>query len=133
MEALCHSAGVDARFRFLGGKSQAELLDFYAQADVFVMPSLVEAFGVVFLEAMASGIPVIGARAGGVPELIDHDRNGLLIEPGDAGGLTELLLRLLTDTPLQERLRKAGLETAQQFDVERMMQCTYQVYQNVLA
>jgi glycosyltransferase involved in cell wall biosynthesis len=133
MEALCHSAGVDASFRFLGGKSQAELLDFYAQADVFVMPSLVEAFGVVFLEAMASGIPVIGARAGGVPELIDHDRNGLLIEPGDAGGLTEWLLRLLTDTPLQERLRKAGLETAQQFDVERMMKCTYQVYQNVLA
>jgi glycosyltransferase involved in cell wall biosynthesis len=133
MEALCHSAGVDASFHFLGGKSQAELLDFYAQADVFVMPSLVEAFGVVFLEAMASGIPVIGARAGGVPELIDHGRNGLLIEPGDAGGLTEWLLRLLTDTPLQERLRKAGLETAQQFDVERMMQCTYQVYQNVLA
>jgi glycosyltransferase involved in cell wall biosynthesis len=133
MEALCRSAGVDASFRFWGGKSQAELLDFYARADVFVMPSLVEAFGVVFLEAMASGIPVISARAGGVPELVEHGRNGLLIEPGDAGELTELLLRLLADRPLQQRLQKAGLETAQQFDVERMMQCTYQVYRNVLA
>jgi glycosyltransferase involved in cell wall biosynthesis len=130
---LCHSAGVEASFRFWGWKSQAELLDFYAQADVFVMPSLVEAFGVVFLEAMASGIPVIGTRAGGIPELIEHGRNGLLSEPGDVVGLAESLLGLLADVPLQQRLRHAGLETAQSFDVERMMQCTYQVYQTVLA
>ena len=133
MEALCRANGVDAHFRFWGWKSQTELPNLYAQADVFVMPSLMEAFGVALLEAMASGVPVIGTRVGGITELIDHGHNGLLVAPDDVNELAQALIELLTDAALRERLRQAGLETVRRFDVERMMQCTYSVYQAVLA
>ena len=132
MKDLCRSCGVEAAFRFFGLRSQGELLDFYAQADAFVMPSLVEAFGVVFLEAMAAGVPVIGTRAGGIPELIEHGRNGLLAEPEDSAGLADLLCRVLADASLQHRLRENGLRTAREFTPERMMQCTYGVYRDVI-
>ncbi len=131
MKNLCRSFGVERAFRFFGLRSQAELLDFYVEADVFVMPSLVEAFGVVFLEAMAAGVPVIGTRVGGIPELIEHESNGLLAEPEDAAGLAELLCRALADAGLQDRLRENGRRTARQFTPERMMRCTYEVYREV--
>jgi len=129
MEALCRAEGVATHFRFLDWQPQADLARLYAQADVFVMPSLMEAFGVVFLEAMAAGLPVIGTRVGGIPELIEDGRNGLLVEPADPVGLAEALQRLLHDRALQDRLRQAGLQTARQFSVDRMMACTYPLYQ----
>ncbi|HEX5692616.1 MAG TPA: glycosyltransferase family 4 protein, partial [Roseiflexaceae bacterium] len=62
MRGLCRDAGVEANFRFWGWRSQPELRLLYAQADIFAMPSLTEAFGLVFLEAMAAGLPVVGTR-----------------------------------------------------------------------
>lgn len=132
MQALCHAKGVETKFRFWGWRPHDALLNLYAQADVFVMPSLVEAFGVAFLEAMACGIPVIGTRVGGIPELIEHGHNGLLVSPGDAGELAQSLLQVLMDDTLRERLVEAGLETVRRFNVDRMMRCTYQVYEALL-
>jgi len=133
MQSLCRRAGVLDRFRFFGWQSQDELLKLYAQTDIFVMPSLTEAFGVVFLEAMASGLPVIGTRVGGIPEIIEHGCNGLLVEGGNVTELGEALVLLLGDQNLRKNLQQAGLETARRFDVGRMMQCIYQVYGKVLA
>lgn len=132
MLALCHQEGVAAHFQFLGLKSQAELVHYYARADVFVMPSLIEAFGVVFLEAMAAGVPVVATRVGGIVEIIDDEQNGLLVEPDAPDQLAQALIRLLRDPVLQERLRQAGLATVRRFTVEQMMHCTYRVYQDVV-
>jgi glycosyltransferase involved in cell wall biosynthesis len=132
MEALCESLGVRERFHFWGLKPQGELLALYAQSDVFAMPSLTEAFGVVFLEAMACGVPVVGTRVGGVPEIVRDSENGLLVPPNDPPALAEALVRLLTDQPLRHRLAAAGLETARAFSVDAMMDCTYGVYRAVL-
>jgi glycosyltransferase involved in cell wall biosynthesis len=133
MRSLCRQAGVSERFRFLGWQSQDDLLKLYAQADIFVMPSLTEAFGVVFLEAMASGLPVIGTRVGGIPEIIDDGRNGMLVKTGDVTGLGDAIVLLLGNQNLREKLRQAGLATARRFNVNSMMQCTYQVYRAVLS
>ena len=133
MQSLCRRAGVLDGFRFFGWQSQDNLLKLYAQADIFVMPSLTEAFGVVFLEAMASGLPVIGTRVGGIPEIIEHGYNGLLVERGNVTELGEALVLLLGDQNLRRNLQQAGLETARRFDVGKMMQCIYQVYGQVLA
>jgi glycosyltransferase involved in cell wall biosynthesis len=133
MESLCESLGVRARFQFLGLKPQGELLALYAQSDAFAMPSLTEAFGVVFLEAMACGLPVVGTRVGGVPEIVRDGENGLLVPPDDPPALAEALIRLLTNPALRERMAASGLHTAQAFSVDAMMDCTYGVYRAALA
>ena len=132
MQSLCRDLGVEKRFIFMGWRSQEELPKIYVQADVFAMPSLTEAFGVVFLEAMAAGVPVIGTNVGGIPEIIQDCENGLLVEPDDPPELGKAIVRLLKHEDLRERLIQAGLATALRFNIERMMECTYHVYHEVL-
>ncbi len=67
LKRLCDDLNVDRNFEFAGWQSQDSLLSYYQQASVFVMPSLTEALGVTFLEAMAAGVPVIGTNVGGIP------------------------------------------------------------------
>jgi len=131
MKELCRAEGVEHVFHFWGWKSGLDLLKLYSQADVFAMPSLVEAFGVVFLEAMACGIPVVGTYVGGIPEIVKDGYNGLLVSPGDHLQLSQAIIRLLQDKGLRSHLAKGGIETAYQFSVQRMMQCTYEVYKNL--
>ena len=133
LQALARRLGVEAHFHFSGQRTQAELVELYSQADVFVMPSLDEALGVVFLEAMSAGTPVIGSTAGGIPEIIQDGHNGLLTPPSDPPALAGAILRLLGDPALQDRLRQAGLETARRFSVEKMMGETYSIYQDLLS
>lgn len=132
MRDLCNRQGVERAFRFLGWKSQAELLEIYTQADVFAMPSLTEAFGMVFLEAMAAGLAVVGSAVGGIPEIIKDGENGLLVPAQDPEALAQALLRLLVEAGLRDRLCQAGLETARNFSVARMMEHTYRIYQSIL-
>jgi len=80
----------------------------YQAADAFVLPSLKEPYGTVYGEAMAFGLPVVGWRAGNLPYLADHEREGLLVEPGDLLGLSSALLRLATDASLRENLGAAA-------------------------
>jgi len=80
----------------------------YAAADAFVLPSLKEPYGTVYGEAMAFGLPVVGWRAGNLPYLAEHDREGLLVEPGDLKGLSTALRRLAADADLRARLGHAA-------------------------
>jgi glycosyltransferase involved in cell wall biosynthesis len=84
----------------------------YAAADAFVLPSLKEPYGTVYGEAMAFGLPVVGWRAGNLPYLADHDREGLLVQPGDLRGLAAALQRLADDEPLRTRLGAAARQRA---------------------
>lgn len=133
MQGLCAAAGLDRQVRFWGWKDQDALVELYVQSDVFVMPSLTEGFGYVFFEAMAAGLPIIGSHAGGIAEVVVDGQNGLLVSPGDTIELAAALRRLMTDRELYARLQQAGLRTAAQFGLRNMMQCTYGVYQSLLA
>ena len=96
---------------FTGYLSGEELAEAYASADVLAFPSDTETLGFVAMEAMACGVPAVGARAGGVPDVIRDGENGLLFTPGDLGDLTEKLRRLLADPVLRRRLgRQARLD-----------------------
>lgn len=108
LEALATTVGVRDRVRFLGKVPDERLPDYYRSCDVFVLPSEKEGFGIVFLEAMAHAKPCVGAWAGGVPEVIEDGVTGFLAGPGDAAGLARVLVRLLKDAPLRERLGMAG-------------------------
>lgn len=89
---------------FTGYMSGQELASAYASADLFLFPSDTETLGFVAMESMASGVPAIGARAGGIPDVIDHEVNGLLFTPGDLDDLTAQVTRLVADPDLRQRL-----------------------------
>jgi glycosyltransferase involved in cell wall biosynthesis len=97
-----------------GPLSIADVAAMYAAADAFVLPSLKEPFGTVYGEAMAMGLPVVGWRAGNLPYLAAHEREGLLIEPGNTVGLAAALARLAEDPALRTRLGAAARERALQ-------------------
>jgi glycosyltransferase involved in cell wall biosynthesis len=78
------------------------------------LPSLKEPFGTVYGEAMAFGVPVVGWRAGNLPYLAEHEREGLLVEPGDIAGLSQALARLASDPELRQRLGQAARARALQ-------------------
>ncbi|SOC56007.1 glycosyltransferase [Ornithinimicrobium cerasi] len=96
---------------YLGG---ADLAAAYASADVFAFPSTTETLGLVALESMASGVPVIGADAGGIPFVVDDGRTGFLVAPGDADALTDRLERLVTDADLRTRMGRAARQDAEE-------------------
>jgi len=94
--------------RFMGALSGDELGAAYASADVFVFPSETDTFGLALLEAMASGCPVVAARAGGVPDVVREGRDGLLYTPGDDKELVAAVKRILESTAERELIRWSG-------------------------
>lgn len=94
LEALADSSGVRPQVTFLGAISRDAVREAMRAANCFVLPSLAENFGVVLIEALATGLPVIGTRCGGPEDFID-DRVGLLLEPGDEDGLAQALVTLV--------------------------------------
>lgn len=107
--------------KFLGFVPDDELRRLYQRCDVFAVPSNYESFGLVFLEAMAWGKPVIGCRAGGMPEVIADGETGFLLEPGDVPGLGVTIARLAQDESLRQRLGQAARQRAVAlFDRSRM-------------
>jgi glycosyltransferase involved in cell wall biosynthesis len=106
--------GMDGRVRFLGPQAEADLARSYEAADVLVLPSRAETYGMVIAEALARGLPVVAAEVGGVPEALgrgaDGARPGLLVPPGDPVALGDALRTWLEDAGLRRRLRAAARE-----------------------
>lgn len=108
LEAEVQSRGLQDRISFLGSRSQAEVADELAEADVFVLPSFAEGVPVVLMEAMAAEVPVVTTRIAGVPELVEHGVNGVLVPPGHADAFSDALDGLLCDAQARKDLGKAG-------------------------
>jgi glycosyltransferase involved in cell wall biosynthesis len=117
LERLVEALGVARRVAFIGRVRNPE--EFYRQLDCFVLPSLDEGFGLVVLEAMAAGLPVIATRVGGVPEIIEHGRNGLLVEPADAGAIADAIHTLCASPEQRKRLVEGARQTSLRFDIVR--------------
>lgn len=101
-------------------------------ADLFVLPSVKEAFGLVLLEAMAAQLPIIASNVGGIPEIVEHQKNGILVAPGDSEALAEKILLLLQNKPLAEKLAFLGHHRVKEFDIKKMVQKTEEVYDHLL-
>ena len=97
---------------FTGYLTGADLAGAYASADLFVFPSENDTFGNVVLEAMASGLPVVAARAGGPVDMVRHDENGFLYAPGDVRGFINCVQQVVDDPALRSRLSDGALAEA---------------------
>jgi colanic acid/amylovoran biosynthesis glycosyltransferase len=96
------------RVSFLGAVGQEELRELYERAAVFCLPSFAEGVPVVLMEAMAMGLPVLTTRIAGIPELVEHERSGILVAPGRADELTDSLAGLLEEPELRRNLGANG-------------------------
>jgi L-malate glycosyltransferase len=102
--------------------------------DLFVMSSVTEGLGTSLLDAMACRKAIVGTRAGGIPEVVDDGRTGLLVEPRDAHQLAGAILRLIQDEPLRQRIADAGYERVRErFTVDRMVAETAALYARLAA
>jgi glycosyltransferase involved in cell wall biosynthesis len=112
--------GIERRVEFLGHVSYERLAAEYRRADVFCLPSKQEGFGIVFLEAMAAGLPIVAARAAAVPEVVSDQVNGSLVAPGDEAALAREIERLLEDAALRKRFGEAGRARVARYDAKRV-------------
>ncbi len=108
--------GVMDRTIFCGTVPEKELPYFYAIADVFILPAIIdskgdtEGLGVVMLEAMASEVPVVASRVGGIPEALNYGKAGMLIEQKKPQQIAETVISILTDEKLRKSLSRKGRE-----------------------
>jgi len=120
LEKIANDLGVSASVRFLTNLSGKEIAACYARSEIFALPSTGEGFGLVFLEAMAFGKPLIGSARGGITDIIEDKVNGLLVPAEDLKSLVEALAELLENESLRIELGRRGAENVRHrysFDV----------------
>jgi glycosyltransferase involved in cell wall biosynthesis len=130
--ALTRSLGIQEHVQFLGGLAGSELAAAYRRATVLALPTTNDSFPLVLLEAMASGLPVVSTRVGGVPELVEDGTHGFLVEPEDNTALTDRLRRVLDDPELAGRLGGAGRRKANSLGWEGQAARTDTILRSVL-
>lgn len=133
LQRLCGELGLDDMVVFLGKRDQNLLPYYYSAAEVVVMPSHYESFGMVALEAMACGKPVIASRVGGLAYLIKEGETGYFVPSQDADALAEKLRLLFIDDDLRARLGAQAAEYARDFSWEVITAQVNQVYENLVA
>jgi len=130
LEELTRTLGIADRVIFLGIRS--DVPDVLRVVDAFALTSLSEAASLTLLEAMASGLPVIVTDVGGNPEIIRHEREGLLVPRGDAKACGKAFARLMRDPELAARLGKAGRERAvEKYQLEQTVRAWHRLYRRL--
>ena len=128
---LAEELGVDDRIHFMGNRTEVEKI--LPHADLFLLPSTVESFGLVALEAMACGVPVVGYNGGGLPEVVRHGEDGFLAPLGNLERMIEMTLDLLQNSDLRRRIgERARNRAIEEFSTERVTKMYEELYLRVL-
>jgi glycosyltransferase involved in cell wall biosynthesis len=124
------SLGCEDIVRFLGFRR--DIPDVIAAADLVVLPSVAEAFGLVVAEALYLGAPIVATHVGGIPEIVEDGIDGVLVPPANSKALAGAIVSLLGDSERRRRLANAGRErVAERFSFEKMMRAYEQVYERL--
>ncbi|TNF29732.1 MAG: glycosyltransferase, partial [Bacteroidetes bacterium] len=131
IEAMCRELGTCKDVHFLGKLKNIE--EVYSVADVFLLPSETESFGLAALEAMASRVPVISSNTGGIPEINEHGVTGYLSNVGDVSDMASNTLRLLQDSDLMKEMKKNAFAKAKTFSKSTIIPIYEALYEKVLS
>jgi N-acetyl-alpha-D-glucosaminyl L-malate synthase BshA len=132
-EALAAKLGIADSVTFVGKQPQSQVREYLSVADLLLLPSQSESFGLTALEAMACEVPVIATRVGGIPELVEDKGCGYLFEIGDVDGMAAASLRVLSEDAERERLGKRGREIAvSHFRTEKIIPQYEELYSRVI-
>jgi glycosyltransferase involved in cell wall biosynthesis len=127
LRRLWHKLRLEKTVCWVGDVTAAQLAAEYNGADVFCLPSVQEGFGIVFLEAMAAGKPIVAARAAAVPEVVRH---GLLVEPESVDALADAIDKLYCDSQMRASLAERGRRDVERFDIRRVARCFVETVSN---
>ncbi len=132
LESLARKSGIADKVSFEGHLEGDALVDAYETADLFVLPSLSESFGLVAVEAMATGLPVVATRVGGIPGIVDEN-TGILVEPGNPIELRKAIAKLESDPELRARMGRLGRRKAEKmFSWQRVADEYISLYESSL-
>ncbi len=132
LRRLVHANRMEDNVEFVGSRDQAALAQYYAAADVCAVPSLTESFGLVALEAMACGTPVVATRVGGLQTVVEDGESGLLVPAGDYQALAEAIARVLLDARLRMHLAHGARSRAERFTWRSVGDQISRLYDDVL-
>lgn len=123
LKKLVIDLDLENNVKFIGKVSRNKITKYFKSSDIFILPSIVdskgevETLGVVLIEAMAMGIPVIGSDIGGIPDVIDDSINGFLVEPKSITDIADKVIKLLSDKKLRNKfIKNAKKKVKEKFD-----------------
>jgi glycosyltransferase involved in cell wall biosynthesis len=129
LEALANGEGVAARITFAGFVSDDDLVDAIKSSDMVAVPSRFEPFGIIALEAMAAGVPIVVSRVGGLAEIVEDDVDGLEVDPNSPYSIARATIRLLSDPALASRLAARAREKVKSYNWKSSASKTLEVYE----
>jgi glycosyltransferase involved in cell wall biosynthesis len=131
LKRLVQELNLQSCTHFAGKVSNEEIPEYMAQADLFALPSLSESFGIVNIEAMASGLPIITTNVGGLPEIVINGKNGFLVEPKNSKALAEKVILLLNDIDLCKKISAANKLTAENYSWYSISKELQKIYEKI--
>ncbi len=132
LKELSKQYNLQEKVFFHGFKPSKEIAKKLNNADVFIHPSLTESFDMVFAEAMACGLPIIASSVGGIPEIVENGKNGILVKPADVEGIKKAILKLKKNPSLREQIEKNNLKKAkEQLSWKKVTQAYLKEYQKI--
>jgi glycosyltransferase involved in cell wall biosynthesis len=132
LQTSARRLGLGPRVAFLGSLPHEDVIRCMRAADVFVLPSLVESFGIVLLEAMSCGLPVVASRVMGIPYLVEDGLNGFLVPPTDEEALADRITALLSDPDLRARMGEQNRNKAAAYLMPRIADRFFELWQTLL-
>lgn len=134
LESVVEKRNIGEKVTFLGHVSHQQLPRLYNRADIFILTSLRESFGMTLIEAMSCGLPVVAPRIGVILEIVDHNENGLLYAADSERELTSAIERMMSDAKLRDNCaRKARSTVIDAYDWQRSSDHLYQIYDDLIS
>ena len=133
MESLTKELGINKNIIFTGIVSHDDLIKSYSIADIFSIHTLHEGFGIVFLEAMAMGLPIVTTYAHGNEDIIENGKNGFMVEPNDPDKLAEKMIYLLNNEEIRRKIGELNRkEAVEKYDWSNIAKRVKNIYIEIL-
>ena len=133
LENLVKKLNLKERVNFLGEIPNEKIPEYLAAADCFVLPSLKEGFGIAILEAQAAGVPVIATRVGGILDLVEDQKTGILVEPGNAEAITQAILKIRSSPDFARSLVQNAKMNLNAYHWQNIALKVFQIYEDCLS